>query len=65
MATKPQNQLLRRRVSMWRNTFYETQVKRADLKLNVDQTLRKPSSRVNIYPTQHSLSYGITISYNI
>lgn len=33
---------------MWRNIVYEIQVKRADLKLNVDQTL-KPSSR-NIYP---------------
>ena len=44
MVTKPQNQLLRRRVSMWRNILYEIQVKRADLKLNVDQTLRKPSS---------------------
>lgn len=38
-------QLLRRRASRWRNTLYETPVKRANLKLNVDHTLRKPSSR--------------------
>lgn len=45
MATKPQNQLVRRRARMWRNILYEIQVKRADLKLTVDQTLRKTSSR--------------------